>query len=153
MVIKNPSYKAMAVSSLSNALRTDPDSGVRCSAAEALGNIGSEEAIPALSEALKDIDPNVRRKASKALGKIGRDKDVSGNRSINTGGGDYYESISTGGGNYVQGNYVNMSQDLTQAAVQIQDLIEHLQKQGVTVDVAKDQVVQDIALRLKVIQQ
>ena len=66
-------------------------------------------------------------------------------RNINTGGGSYYETISTSGGDYIQGNYVNMSQDLGQAAVQIQDLLEQLQKQGVTVDVAKEQVARDMA--------
>jgi uncharacterized protein YjbI with pentapeptide repeats len=70
---------------------------------------------------------------------------MSGNRSINTGGGSYYESIDTGGGNYIQGNYINMHQDLSQAATQIQDLLEKLQKQGVTVDVAQEQVAQDLA--------
>ena len=67
------------------------------------------------------------------------------NRTINTGGGNYYESIDTSGGDYVQGNYINMSQDLTQAASQIQDLIEQLQKNGVSVDVAQEQVAKDVA--------
>jgi uncharacterized protein YgbK (DUF1537 family) len=34
---------------------------------------------------------------------------------------------------------------LSQAATQIQDLLEKLQKQGVTVDVAQEQVAQDLA--------
>lgn len=144
MVIQNPSYKAMAISSLCNALLTDPDSSVRCVAAEALGKIGSEEAIPALSEALADTDGNVRQKVAEALGKIGDDK-MSGERIVHTDGGNYYESIDTGGGKYIQGNYINLSQDLPQAAIQIQDLIEQLQKQGVTVDVAQEQVAQGIA--------
>jgi len=67
------------------------------------------------------------------------------NREIHTGGGNYYESISTSGGNYIQGNHINMSQDLSQAAAQIQDLVEQLQKLGNTVDVAQSQVAQDIA--------
>ncbi len=57
-----------------NALRTDPDSGVRCSAAEALGNIGSEEAIPALSEALKDKASSLCAQANKRCS--GRNKDL-----------------------------------------------------------------------------
>ena len=52
-------------------------------------------------------------------------------RIIHTGGGNYLESNS---GTYIQGNYANMSQDLTQAATQIQDLIEQLKKTGVTVE-------------------
>jgi hypothetical protein len=38
-----------------------------------------------------------------------------------------------------------VSQDLTQAASQIQDLIEQLQKNGVSVDVAQEQVAKDVA--------
>ena len=64
------------------------------------------------------------------------------NRTINTDGGNYIESNI---GTYVQGNYINMSQDLTQAATQIQDLIEQLQKRGMTVDTAQEQVATDIA--------
>jgi hypothetical protein len=67
------------------------------------------------------------------------------NREIHLGSGSYYESINTSGGNYIQGNYINMSQDLTQAAAQIQDLVEQLQKRGTTVDVAQEQVAQDMA--------
>ena len=78
-------------------------------------------------------------------GIIGDRNKMSDDRTIITGGGNYYESIDTSGGNYIQGDYINMSQDLTHAAAQIQHLIEQLQKQGVTVEVAKDQVAQDMA--------
>lgn len=76
---------------------------------------------------------------------IGSNNSMGDNRTINTGGGNYYESIDTSGGDYVQGNYTSMSQDLTQAASQIQDLIEQLQKSGVAVDVAQEQVARDVA--------
>jgi hypothetical protein len=76
---------------------------------------------------------------------IGSNNNMGNNRTVNTGGGNYYESIDTSGGDYVQGNYINMSQDLTQAASQIQDLIEQLQKNGVSVDVAQEQVAKDVA--------
>lgn len=76
---------------------------------------------------------------------IGDSNTMSDNRTINTGGGSYYESISTSGGDYVQGNYINLSQDLAQAASHIQDLIEQLQKSGVTIEVAQKQVAKDIA--------
>ena len=66
-------------------------------------------------------------------------------RQINTGGGNYYESINTSGGSYIQGNYIEMRQDLAQAASQIQDILSQLQKQGIAVDVAQEQVAQDIA--------
>ncbi|KAM3101251.1 hypothetical protein ACKFKF_08850 [Phormidesmis sp. 146-12] len=55
--------------------------------------------------------------------------------------------IETNSGTNVQGDYIDMNHDLVQAAVQIQDLIEQLQKTGVTVDVARDQVAQDIATK------
>lgn len=67
---------------------------------------------------------------------------MSVDRHISTGGGNYIESNN---GIYVQGNYTNMSQDLTQAATQIQDLIEQLQKQGFTVETAQEQVARDIS--------
>jgi len=70
-------------------------------------------------------------------------------RNINTGGGSYYETINTGGGNYIQGNYIAMSQDLTQAAGQIQELLNQLQKSGVTVEVAQEQVATDLAKQAK----
>ncbi|MDF5719577.1 MAG: pentapeptide repeat-containing protein [Rhizonema sp. PD37] len=49
------------------------------------------------------------------------------NRTINTGGGNYYEEIQ---GNYVQGNYYAASekQSLADAAAEIQKLLEHLDK-------------------------
>lgn len=52
-------------------------------------------------------------------------------------------------GTYVERDYINMSQDLTKAASQIQDLIEQLQKRGVTVDVAQTQVAENIATQAK----
>ncbi|MCV3216097.1 pentapeptide repeat-containing protein [Plectonema radiosum NIES-515] len=52
-------------------------------------------------------------------------------------------------GSYVERDYINMSQDLTKAASQIQDLIEQLQKRGVTVDVAQTQVAENIATQAK----
>lgn len=76
---------------------------------------------------------------------IGSNNNMGDNRTINIGGGNYYESIDTSGGDYVQGNYINMSQDLTQAASQIQDLIEQLKKNGVSVDVAQEQIAKDVA--------
>ncbi|MBD2378137.1 pentapeptide repeat-containing protein [Leptolyngbya sp. FACHB-402] len=45
--------------------------------------------------------------------------------------------------------YVNMSQDLTQAAQQIQDLLQQLQNQGVTVADSQQQVATDLANQAK----
>ena len=67
---------------------------------------------------------------------------LMGDRNIQMGSGNYNECIE---GNYVQGNYINMSQDLTQAAQQIQDLLHQLQNQGVTVEDSQYQVSTDIA--------
>ncbi|WP_255449118.1 HEAT repeat domain-containing protein [Anabaena sp. YBS01] len=44
---------------------------MRSSAAFALGNIGTEAAIPGLLELLKDSESNVRSSAAFALGNIG----------------------------------------------------------------------------------
>ena len=142
MTINNPSYKALAIASLCNALLTDPDSGVRYISAEALGKIGSETAIPSLSKALSDEDVNVRQKVAEALGKIGEKTRMTGDRVINIDGGNYIESLA---GSYIQGDYINMSQDLTQAASQIQDLIEQLSKKEVTLDIAQEKIAKDIA--------
>jgi len=76
---------------------------------------------------------------------IGANNSVD-NRNINTGGGNYNESIS---GNYIQGNYINMSQDLTQAAAQIQELLIQLQKTGVTVETAQAQMATELATQAK----
>ena len=77
------------------------------------------------------------------LAKLMASRPMSGDTHIYTGGGNYIKS-NTGG--YVQGNYIiNMSQDLSDAAREIQDVIEQLQRRGATVDVAQDQVAQDIA--------
>jgi hypothetical protein len=135
----------MAISSLCNALLTDVDIHVRGNAAISLGQIGDEMAIPFLIEAMdNEKKVEVRRKVVEALGKIGGDCSVSENRTINTGGGNYYESIETSGGQYIQGNYIEMSQDLTDAAADIQRLIEQLQKSGSTVNDAQEQVAKDM---------
>lgn len=90
---------------------------------------------------LVNTQPNIAQTVKKSKSEA---QDMNTNRYINTEGGDYYESINTSGGDYIQGDYINMSQDLTQAATQIQSLIEQLQKNGVTVDVAQEQVAKDM---------
>jgi uncharacterized protein YjbI with pentapeptide repeats len=74
---------------------------------------------------------------------IGDNNFMTGDRTINMGSGNYIESNS---GIYFQGDYsINMEQDLAQAASQIQDLIEQLEKKGVSVDVAQEQVAKNMA--------
>ncbi|MEM7579086.1 MAG: pentapeptide repeat-containing protein [Cyanobacteria bacterium P01_A01_bin.80] len=55
------------------------------------------------------------------------DINMSGDRNINTGGGNYNENIA---GNYIQGNYYAAAekQNLTEAAAEIQALLEQLEK-------------------------
>lgn len=71
---------------------------------------------------------------------------MTGDRHINTGGGNYIESNT---GTYIQGNYISMSQDLTQAAEQIQALLKKLQDQGVSVDDAQVYVSEEMASQAK----
>jgi len=68
-------------------------------------------------------------------------------RNIHMGSGNYNERIDR---DYIQGNYINMSQDLTQAAQQIQDLLQQLQNQGVTVEDSQQQVADGIAKQAEV---
>jgi len=141
-----PSLKAMALSCLCSALLTESDPSVRCVIAEALGNIGGSKATEALGGALQnDNSSRVREVIVKVLERIGRGRSgggtqMSGDRIINITGGNYYESTITEGGNYIQGNYFSMSQDLAQAATQIQELLEELQNKGTTVEDAQEQV-------------
>jgi HEAT repeat protein len=51
----------------------DPDTSQRQTAAQSLGKIGRQEALPALIEAFRDPDPGVRRQAAWAVGMIGND--------------------------------------------------------------------------------
>jgi tetratricopeptide (TPR) repeat protein len=67
-------------------------------------------------------------------------------RSIYTGGGNYIESNS---GVYVEGDYINMSQDLSEAASQIQQLLVQLQNRGVSQNDSQQQVASDLATQAK----
>jgi hypothetical protein len=69
---------------------------------------------------------------------------MSGDRIINTGGGAYNESIR-GNNINIQGNHINISQDLSQAAAQIQELLTQLQSQGYTPEKAQQKVAEDLA--------
>ncbi len=79
---------------------------------------------------------------------------MAGNRNIHTGGGNYNESMEFMGGsynesiagNYIQGNYISMSQDLSQAAAQIQQLLTQLRtQQGYSQEDAQQEVANDLA--------
>lgn len=61
---------ARAVNALCNVLLSDNRSEVRLGAAEALGEIQSDEALPALKHALQDSGPGVSAKAAWAISEI-----------------------------------------------------------------------------------
>lgn len=90
---------------------------------------------------------------------------MTGNHNINTGGGSY--NIHTGGGNYnasisgnysesiagnyIQGNYIRMSQDLSQAAAQIQQLLNQLQTtQQYSPEDAQQKVAEELATEAQI---
>ncbi|PKL77046.1 MAG: hypothetical protein CVV27_07195 [Candidatus Melainabacteria bacterium HGW-Melainabacteria-1] len=56
------------------------DLKARCDAAEALGEYGLPEAVPALLTALGDPSPKLRKKACEALGLIGSEAALPGLR-------------------------------------------------------------------------
>jgi hypothetical protein len=56
----------------------DSDSDVRSSAADALGNIGDDRAIPGLLKLVEHSDSDVRWRAAGALGNIGDDRAIPG---------------------------------------------------------------------------
>lgn len=66
--------------------------------------------------------------------------------NISTGSGNIVNSNS---GAYVQGDYISMSQDLTHAASQIQDLLDQLRQHGVVENAAQKQVATDLASEAK----
>lgn len=150
--VVNPKFLKMAAENLCSSLLRDDSVGVRQKAAYSLGkNLSqlNEETtillvIQSLSTALNnDPDETVRKNAAEALGKLGENKTMSDERIINA--QYYYEKIDTGGGNFIQGDYINFSQDLSEAASQIQELLDTLQQKGVSRDVAETQVAQDMA--------
>ena len=84
---------------------------------------------------------------------------MGGDRTINIGSGTYNESINTGGGTYnesihgnsinIQGSYININQDLSQAAAQIQKIVTQLKTQGYSSEEAQNKVAQDLATKAK----
>jgi HEAT repeats len=142
MPINDPVLKRLAIDTLSKALVQDTSAKVRAEAAIALGKMKDDRAIQALCLAqAEELDPVVRQQITAAIGDIGEVL-MTGDRIINTSGGDYLES-----GDKVKGAQikVNLSQDLAQSAAQIQDLLTQLQNAGITVDEAQENVAEDIA--------
>jgi hypothetical protein len=84
---------------------------------------------------------------------------MSGDRNINMGGGTYNErNINMGGGTYneavygnsinIQGNFININQDLSQTAVQIRDNLFNFEKQGYTPEEAQIKVADELKTQL-----
>jgi hypothetical protein len=77
---------------------------------------------------------------------IARSQSMSGDRHINTGGGNYNERIQ---GNYVQGNYyaAGQPQSLAQAAAEIQLLLKQLEQTYPTTTTSQQMVVAAEAIK------
>ena len=73
---------------------------------------------------------------------------MSGERIFNISGGTYNESIQ-GDSINVQGNYINISQDLSQAAAQIQQRLNQLKTQGYSSEEAQQKVARALAIQAK----
>ena len=71
---------------------------------------------------------------------------MNDNRTFNIQEGNYIEANN---GTYAQHDIINISQDLPQAASQIQDLLDRLRQNGVVDEVAEQQVATDIATEAK----
>lgn len=69
---------------------------------------------------------------------------MTGNRFINTGGGNYNEFIQ-GDSINIQGNTINIGQDLSQADAEIQGLLAQLQLQGDSQESAQRKVASQLA--------
>ncbi len=66
---------------------------------------------------------------------------MAGDRNIHMGSGNYNKSIQ---GNYIQGNFINIGQDLSQVATKIQESLTQLQTQGYTPHDAQQKVASDL---------
>jgi hypothetical protein len=69
-------------------------------------------------------------------------KEMNGNRYIETNGGNYVESND---GTYVQGNYQNMNESLHKAAPSLEELVIQLEQKGISFKVAQEKVAKDLS--------
>jgi hypothetical protein len=70
---------------------------------------------------------------------------MTNNPIINTGDGIQNNGSISIAGNYIQRDFINMSQDLSQAAAQIQNLLTQLQTQGSSPEDAQQQAASVLA--------
>lgn len=166
-MIRNPDYKSMAILSLCDALLTDSDSNVRYTAAESLGIISSEDAIPALSKALKDGDVRVRQKAAEVLGKICSPDQLSeldilqilkNMSEIPKVKMEFNAPVYGAAGNVEGNQIVNVSeQNLVDAAVEIRNLLNQLAQsypsvtEEITVETLKEEIKRNPTLKARLI--
>ncbi|MGD1953355.1 MAG: pentapeptide repeat-containing protein [Leptolyngbyaceae cyanobacterium] len=66
------------------------------------------------------------------------------NRIFNVDAGSTLNYVESNDGSIVQGNYIEMSDDLVESASKIQDLLDQLQRQGMSPEMAKRQVAGDL---------
>jgi len=129
----------------------DEDARVRIQSADSLGKLIPKiqsprirrRIIQSLNQCLTtDPEPTVREKAAQVIGAIGEEAKMSGDRIINT---QIYHEINIQEGNYIQGDYYNLNPDLSQAAIQIQDLLSKLEQTGYSTAQAEAKVAQNMA--------
>jgi hypothetical protein len=74
-----------------------------------------------------------------------RTNTITKSRIINTGNGIQNNGSISIAGNFIQGDFINMSSDLSQATVQLQELLTQLQAQGDSPEEAQQRVANELA--------
>lgn len=130
----SPEYRKIVINALCSTLLDDANPQIRAKAAESLGQIGYEEAIPTLCKAwLQDEDINVRFQAVDALVIIINSKSIktmSETPKYDLRGANIGNMADSVQGNQIANQSINVSgqqQSLAEAAKEIQDLLTQLQ--------------------------
>lgn len=131
MSFDDPTNRAIAIQALCKQLLQNSDPDVRYAAAEALAEIGLDEAIPALANAAEcDDSTAVQQAAIRAIGKIGRSPQTS-NIEIN--------QVN------IYGN-ISVAQYFVEATVHIQQVLNRIAQENLANPYhsdAIDQIIQD----------
>jgi hypothetical protein len=85
------------------------------------------------------------QQSSNSVDSFTRTNTTTKSRIINTGNGIQNNGSISIAGNFIQGDFINMSSDLSQATVQLQELLTQLQAQGHTPEEAQQQVANELA--------
>jgi 2C-methyl-D-erythritol 2,4-cyclodiphosphate synthase len=148
----------MVVDALCKILLDDANPQVRVKAAESLGKLGYEDAIPALCEAwLQDKDINVRFQAADALVIIINPesiKTMSETPKYDFRGSNIGNFADKVEGNQIANQNINISgqqQNIAEAAKEIQDLLAQLQQTNPTITEAQKQaaIVKNVQQQIK----